>query len=72
MEMNSAAPFAIMCLVSLMLGIDVIILTTVLHDLLVAGGSKSESAVGFMMTYVTHLIAFIGMCYATYKVHEAA
>jgi hypothetical protein len=67
----SAASFVIMCLVSLMLGIDVISLTGVLHDLLVAGGSKSQSAVGFMMVYLSHMLAFVGMCYATYKVYEA-
>jgi hypothetical protein len=67
--MSSAAPFTIMCLVSLILGIDVISLTGILHDLLTAGGSKPQSALGFMMVYLTHLLAFVGMCYATYKVH---
>lgn len=66
----SAAPFIIMCLVSVMLGIDVITLTGVVHDLLIAGGSKPQSAMGVMVVYVSHMLAFVGMCYATYKVHK--
>jgi hypothetical protein len=69
--MNSAAPFVIMCLVTLMLGLDAATLTSVVQEALVRGGTKDNSATGLMVVYVTHMLAFVGMCYATYKVHKS-
>jgi hypothetical protein len=53
-----------------MLGIDVVTLTSVIQEILTHAGLKDKDATGMLVLYVSHLLAFVGMCYATYKVHQ--
>ena len=57
----------ILGLVSFMLALDVFAFSSLLHDMLQTGGVKGEKATSFLILYVTHCVAFVGTCYATWQ-----